>query len=332
MKEAAKYKTVLFIFLLSMTINVNLSVKSAFAAEPNEMGEIMILMYHGLTQYPPKENYMRSASQFKQDLEMLYENGYRLISIADLLDNNICVEKGFTPVVLTFDDGYNTSFSLIEKDGELIPKPNCAVDIINSFNDKHPDFGKAGVFFICDYRGREPFTGAGSIKDRLSYLVNMGYELGNHTGAHLQLSTLSKNEIIKEMADVEKLVRDVLPGYRMRCTAYPYGSIPKDKYKEAVLSGKYGDIEYEYDIAMREKHCGTSPLPYSLEFDKYNFPRVRGSNNSVKDLGWYIKYYKNNEDKRYISDGDPDVLTIPSRYADNFDLWSAMNKLIKIVD
>lgn len=302
------------------------------AAEPNEMGEIMIIMYHGLTPYTPKESYMRSVSQFKNDLKLLYENGYRLISVADLLDNNINVEKGYTPVILTFDDGESTAFSLVEKDGELVPRENCAVDIINKFNEEHPDFGRTGVFFICGTKGHVPFIGAGSVKERFSYLVNMGYELGNHTDSHPALSRLNKHEIEKEMAEVERLVRETLPGYRMRCVAYPYGSVPKDKYKEALLSGFKNDIEYEYEIVMREKNVGTSALPYSLSFDKYNVSRVRGSNNSVKDLGWYIKYYKEHEDERFISDGNPDVLTIPSKYADNLNFWNVMNKLIKIVD
>ncbi|MDR1687681.1 MAG: polysaccharide deacetylase family protein [Clostridiales bacterium] len=332
-KHYGKTAVLKIIYALFLTFLLVFAAKTAvYSLEPNEMGEIMIVMYHGLRPYPPKENYLCSISDFKSDMQMLYDNGYRLISLADLLDNNIKVEKGCTPIVLTFDDGYSTAFSLEEKNGKLVTAADCCVDIINKFNETHPGFGRAGVFYICDYQGQEPFYGAGTMKQRLTALVEMGYELGNHTGSHSYLNKLNKESIMKDMTDVEKLVADSLPGYKMRSAAYPYGSVPNKSYQDVMLKGKFGEIEYEYDVAFREKMVGGSTLPYSVEHNKLFAPRVRGSNNAVWDLGWYVRHYDKNPDERFVSDGEPDVITVPARYAQKLDVWKCLNKTLKIVE
>lgn len=323
-------KTIKRLFILIMLMSLSRQVYAKNQLPPNEAGEIMILMYHGLTAATPKENYMRSISSFKSDLNLLYENGYRLISLSDLLDNNITVEAGCTPVILTFDDGYNTAFSLIEKDDTLIPKPNCAVDIINKFNEEHPDFGKAGVFYICD-SGRIPFNGAGTLKDRFQYLVENGYELGNHTATHTELNKLSRDRIMEEMGKVEELVRLELPGYRMRSMSYPYGYMPGKENQDAALEGRYKDIEYSYDIGLREKITDASTVPANYGFDPYYVPRVRGSSNAVRDLGWYIKHYNEHPEERYVSDGDGETITIPQKYLNRVNIWQLTDKFVKIV-
>lgn len=119
---------------------------------PNELGHIMIIMYHGIVESDPPSPYQRTVEGLKEDLEYLYENGYRPISMRDYIDNNISVEAGYTPVVLTFDDGIRSSFSLIEENGEFKPTPDSAVDIMNKFYEEHPDFGRHAIFYINEWR------------------------------------------------------------------------------------------------------------------------------------------------------------------------------------
>ena len=105
--------------------------------QPNEIGDIIIAMYHGIQNNPP---YHRTAEDYKKDLQYMYDNGYRLISMRDYIDHNISVAAGYTPIVLTFDDGLRSSFSLEEVNGELRPVEDSAVGILEAFNAEHPDF------------------------------------------------------------------------------------------------------------------------------------------------------------------------------------------------
>ncbi len=299
--------------------------------KPNEIGQIMILMYHGLDRDKASAPYMRTISGFKEDLKKLYENGYRIISLEDLLDNNIKVEAGYTPIVLTFDDAMNTAFSFEEKDGKLVPAKDCAVDIINKFCDEHPDFGKGGVFYI---NGDEaPCFGVnGTLKERLEYLINNGYEIGNHTYHHYHMGSLSAEKIQEEMAKLENKVQENIPGYKMISMAYPYGERPQKGLQKFSIKGNYKDTNYSYRVGIREGQSGASANPVHINFDPLNVPRVRGTNSSNMDLGWFIKYYNNQPEMRYISDGNPNRISIPSNLISNLDTEKLNDKELVIYD
>ena len=86
---------------------------------------------------------------FRRDLEMLYAQGYRLVSILDYLDNNITLEAGFTPVVITFDDSNRSQFQLvIDPDGDWMADPDTAVGVFEQFIRDHPDFGHSLTFSV----------------------------------------------------------------------------------------------------------------------------------------------------------------------------------------
>lgn len=64
--------------------------------KPNEAGKIMVLMYHVIGD--SEGEWSRRWDNFRKDLGVLYEKGYRLISLNDYISNNIDVEAGYTPV------------------------------------------------------------------------------------------------------------------------------------------------------------------------------------------------------------------------------------------
>ncbi|HAA35110.1 MAG TPA: hypothetical protein DCD97_07355, partial [Firmicutes bacterium] len=84
--------------------------------KPNELGEVMILMYHEIGY--PESAWRRTPENFRLDLENLYEQGYRAISLMDLVRGNIDIPAGTSPVVLTFDDGNKGNFYYLENNGE----------------------------------------------------------------------------------------------------------------------------------------------------------------------------------------------------------------------
>ena len=105
----------------------------------NELGDVPIMMYHGIhnkknseTNYingnVDKDGYQRTSEAFSNDLEFYYQNGYRMIRLTDYVDGEFDVELGKSPIILTFDDGLSNNILVngIDKDGNLIIYENCA--------------------------------------------------------------------------------------------------------------------------------------------------------------------------------------------------------------
>ncbi|MDD4122593.1 MAG: hypothetical protein PHE94_06905, partial [Eubacteriales bacterium] len=80
--------------------------------KPNEAGRIMILMYHNIGD--EEREWVRTPANFLKDLKVLYEKGYRPVSLTDYVRGNISTEQGMTPVVITFDDGNLNNFEYLE--------------------------------------------------------------------------------------------------------------------------------------------------------------------------------------------------------------------------
>ena len=281
--------------------------------QPNEAGEIMVLMYHEITPHEPDNPWSRSIEGFKADLQLLYDNGYRLITTEDLFfKQDIHTPKGYTPVVLTFDDGYASNFSFVKDDqGNLVPKKDTAFDIMENFIEAHPDFGKGAVFYICGGEKLKPFEGEGSYQDRFEYLVAHGYEIGAHTVNHPHLDGLSKDELIHEMEETEAFIQRQLPQYNTHTFAYPYGVRPKPEYKDYVIHNE-AEGTYHHAAALlgggQKEHTAN---PLLKTYDYLSVPRVLGSQGKEGDLGWWVNYYNENPHLRYVSSGDSKTITVP---------------------
>lgn len=97
---------------LSSVIIVALTV-CIFSVNKKYENGIVILGYHGVVSDEEKntlkadDKYTLSVSQFRTHMQYLYENGYKTLSMQELLD--YCdgkIEDVKKTVVLTFDDGY----------------------------------------------------------------------------------------------------------------------------------------------------------------------------------------------------------------------------------
>ena len=108
----------------------------------NESGRIPILEYHDIKE--GHKRLFRSPQAFRHDLERLYAENYRPISLRDYVDNRIDVPAGMSPVVLTFDDARESQFRYLP-DGRL--DPDCAIAILQEFARAHPDFPVKATFF-----------------------------------------------------------------------------------------------------------------------------------------------------------------------------------------
>jgi peptidoglycan/xylan/chitin deacetylase (PgdA/CDA1 family) len=287
--------------------------------KPNEVGQVMILMYHQLGE--PEGEWTRTPENFRSDLELLYNQGYRLISLNDFLANNINVPAGYTPVILTFDDGTKGHFNYLEADGQLLVDPNCALGILMEFSHKHPDFGFAATFYV--YYGN-PFGQSAYIQEKFNYLAAQGLEIGNHTYTHANLKQADANLVQKELVLHIQKTQEYLPGYWVRSLALPYGADPKDR--SLLVEGSYEGLRYKiYGVLL--VGAEPAPAPNHKNYDPYRLPRVRADE---EQLHKWLTYFQNHPEKRYISDGNPDIVTIPMGQENNIAKNSLNDKELRI--
>lgn len=279
---------------------------------PNEMGEVMVLMYHHIDE--PEAEWTRTPENFRKDLLELYDRGYRPISLEDYVRGNIGIPAGYKPIVLTFDDGNQNNFNMIEDQaGEWIIDPNCAVGILVDFHENHPDFPLKASFFI---NGGTPFGQADWLEYKLNYLVEMGMDIGNHTNTHINFTNASAEKIQEEIGRVNNFVKQYLPEYEINTLALPFGSKPKDdSLLPYLLKGQHDGIKYE-NIGILEVGWDPYKSPHDEEFDFTKIRRVRASETKVDGVGIYnwLETLEKGTRLPYISDGQADIITVPEQY------------------
>ncbi|HHY36019.1 MAG TPA: polysaccharide deacetylase family protein [Firmicutes bacterium] len=274
---------------------------------PNELGKIMIVMYHDI-QSEEKE-WVRSRDNFRKDLERFYREGFVLIRLSSYLRGEIPVPAGKTPLILTFDDATPGQFRFVERDGELIPDPNCAVGILLDFSRKHPDFGCAATFFI-DFPA--PFGVPSQVEAKLRFLLENGMEIGNHTYNHRNLRNSPPEQIAEEIGKLTAAVKNIC-GYEVCSLALPFGAYPQ--HKEVLASGVWEGVEYR-NLGVLLVGAEPAPSPFSKHFKPLAIPRIRGCED---ELSKWLEYFRRNPQARFISDGNADTITIAQDDERNID-------------
>lgn len=275
----------------------------------NEAGKIMVLMYHVIG--AEKEgDWSQTADNFRRDLQNLYEQGYSLLSLRNLVENNITTPEGRTPLVLTFDDGTSGHFRYLEQDGEKIIDPNCAVGILLDFGKKYPDFGHTATFYVND----RPFGQAKYWQEKLQHLVSLGFDIGNHTHTHPKLNKLSDEEVQKEIAGLAKMVNEVVPDYHVITLALPHGISPQNA--DLAIAGSYDNYSYK-NLAILRVGANPTVAPNVRGFNPYKMPRVQAS---TKELSKWLKYFQEHPEERYISDGNPITIAVPKAMEELLDM------------
>ena len=292
----------------------------------NELGRVPIMMYHSIVDTEENEytggnvdknGYNRTAKAFREDLEFYYQNGYRMIRLDDYIKGIIEVPIGYSPIILTFDDGNADNAKVIGRnsDGSLKFDPNSAIGILDEFKKKYPDFQVTATFFVL----QGIFNQKDYNKDIVTYMVNNGYDIGNHTLTHVNFTEVGSERSIKEVGKMYQILDSYLKDKYVHIVALPYGSPYKkehDNYKY-IISGNYDGYEYKTEAALR---VGWEPevSPFSKNFDTSFLKRCRAYDNNGKEFDIEM-VFKNLEKNRYISDGNKDRIVIPSSVKDNIN-------------
>ena len=285
----------------------------------NELGRVPVMMYHGIvnkksseTSYTggnvDKDGYNRTVEAFKEDLEFYYQNGYRMIRAIDYVNGIIDVPYGKSPIVLTFDDGNTNNIKVngISEDGEIIIDENSAVGVLESFKKKYPDFNVTATFFV----NGSLFQQSEYNEKILKWLVENGYDIGNHTKTHVNFSNASTNESEEEVGFVYNKLDAIIPDKYVKLVALPFGSPYKKTHANFshIINSNYNGINYETVSTFR---VGWMPdySPFSKDFDKEFIMRVRAYDNNGVDFDIDASF-RILEKNRYVSDGNVDTIVI----------------------
>ncbi len=316
------------------------SVKPPIASEqsvkpaPNELGTVMILMYHDFG--PREATWMRTPENFKKDLETLYNKGYRPISLTDFVRNHITTPAGYTPVVITFDDGKAQQFEVTVQDDLPQVSPQSAVGIFMGFVQTHEDFPLEATFFL---NGKYPFKQPEWVAFKLNFLVDHGMDIGNHTTGHhnLALKENQRSDIIqkaigKQAQRLESFISN--EDYRVNTLALCFGQRPRKSALHPLLkNGVFKGRPYE-NIAVLNVGAGPAPSPVDKKFDPLRLPRIRASELNTGRFGLYdwLEYFENHPRERFVSDGNPDTVTIQKSDSDRVSEARNNGKSIVFLD
>ena len=285
----------------------------------NELGKVPIMMYHGIREKTAsstgttggnvdKDGYNRTPEAFREDLEFYYEKGYRMVRLEDYIHGNVYVEYGKSPIILTFDDGNEDNIRVtgLDEDGNIIIDKNSAIGILEEFKKKHPEVPVTATFFVNGgIFNQEKYN-----EKIVKWMIENGYDIGNHTQTHLDIKKSTAENVQKEIVYVYNKLEELIPGKYVKIIALPFGS-PYTKEHENykyVLSSTYDGKTYETEAALR---VGWEPevSPYDKNFDKTFLKRCRAYDNNGKDFDIEM-VFNMLEKNKYISDGDPNTIVI----------------------
>lgn len=292
----------------ALLLTAFLLVASLAGAEPraaNELGRVMILEYHRIDR--PEGRWTRTPENFRRDLERLWAQGYRLVRLGDLLDGRVALPAGTSPVVLTFDDSSPGQFRYVEHGGTLAIDPDCAVGILETFARAHPEFGLAATFFVLPGANRPNrlFDQPAHAGRKLRYLVERGFELGNHTLWHANLGQYDEATVRAQLARAQAWIAREVPGYRLRALALPHGVYPREI--EWAVAGALDGTTYRHE-AILQVAGGAAPSPFARAWDPLRLPRIQALES---ELASWLDRFARRPGERFVSDGDPATVTVP---------------------
>lgn len=291
------------------------------AAGINELNSVPILMYHRIygmtneeTEYTggnvDESGYNRTSEAFEADLRSFYEQGYRMMRLSDFVDGYIDVPFGYCPLILTFDDGIRDA--VLEgwnEDGSPIFDPTCAIAILEKIKAEYPDYNVTATFFL-----NKDLFGNGEENDRkiLQWMVDNGYDIGNHTRDHVKLDEYEADEIQDQIGYMYQYLEQIIPGQYVNIVALPFGQAGESDPKfDKIFAGTYEGTEYTSRAALL---CGwtRSYSPFVRDYDNRAIRRIRAYDNNGVDWDIEDNFNQLNNGVRYVSDGDPNTIVFPA--------------------
>ena len=172
-----------------------------------------ILLYHHIALHQSGNIYYVSPDAFERQMYLLYEWGYKTISV-ELLVNAIKqgAELPPKPIILTFDDG---SESIVTN----------ALPIMQKYNFT------GTAYIVYNYVGIQNYMNPNQIRE----LYASGWEIGSHSLSHADLTQRSDRQMDEIVESRRKL--QSLFGVPILSFSYPFGAYNEDSVYYAHYAG-----------------------------------------------------------------------------------------------
>ena len=197
--------------------------------------KVPVLLYHNFVNTVPDNdpdnfNYINTPESFEENIKVLLENGYTIMSMQELNDAyNLKIKLPSKHILINFDDGYYSNYEYI-------------YPILKKYNVK------VAIFVVTDKVGKEI--------DEIKYLGwNECLEMQNsdlveifsHSKRHLFYDKFSTRVIHDDVIESYKVIEKNLGEKKLKVFAYPYGAYTK----ETVWTIKFSGIDMQvYDLGI----------------------------------------------------------------------------------
>jgi hypothetical protein len=301
---------------------------------PNELGEILVLEYHRLGDN--EGEWVRKAENFRKDLQSLYERGFRPVTMRQVVEGDIDIPAGTTPVVFTIDDSSKGQFYYLPS-GEI--DPNTMVGMWADFQQRNPAWKNGAVWcvlpaadhpsnFFGEKASREMPRAEReeTIRKKVTYLVENNHEVCNHTLYHARLDRGTDAQVQEWLGRGEDSIRVYLPeGYEVVTHALPLGMWPKNR--QLAWRGSWNGKPYEYEVVL-EVSGGPNESPFDTKWNGHSVNRFIVAPGALERQ---LRAYEQNPARRYVSDGDPSTIAVPAGEEGRVDRGRWSGKTVKAV-
>lgn len=204
---------------------------------------IPVLLYHDISD-GYRDEYTISPSNFASQMEWLYSDGYKALSLREILN----VKDAQRRFILTFDDGYR---SFVDYAFPLLMEYNfkATINIIGQY---------VGTFFIVG-NGNRPMLSWDEYRHLIeSGLVDLGCHTYNlHEFSHRGVLGVSEEEIIKDLSLFQETFKKEI-GIHAEILAWPFGLYDKESIEIARNAG------FKYILTSNEGYFDRNGSRYAI--------------------------------------------------------------------
>jgi hypothetical protein len=246
--------------------------------------------------------YKTALTDFDVHLQILYDAGFSLVALEDWLVGDIHLPEGRRPLIITIDDLFYADQISLDENSQ--PATYSGVGRLWQFSSTHPDFGfHVSLFYNFGDKGyaNQYANGFFTLQDgwrqaraeALAWAIENGATPLNHFYEHPRLDLLSPEEILWQLDENEKALREALALVEKEylaadlpnILALPYVVWPKTDAGKQVLYDYVTPTGAPVSAIMQGNDPAGARLfesPFSSSFDPWHVPRVNAGWEAVE--------------------------------------------------